>query len=385
VEEFTRLASESVEMRLMSEVPLGAFLSGGLDSSFIVALMTAANDSPVSSFTASLDGEWHDEAPFASLVAEHLGTEHHPLSVKADAAAVLQEVVWHLDEPLADLTIIPTYVLSRLTREFVTVALSGEGADELLGGYSKYSAFIHGSRLRNLIPGRLPSLASSVFHHPHISRALHFLSESDEVAAYRALTSVFTDKEKAALMGDRIRDLPFDAPRIQGSFLRHTDSLDKLMDLDIQTWLPNDILLKADRMSMAHSLEVRVPFLDHVLAEFLASVPSDLKLRGREDKHLLRKALQPLVPEQIHRRKKHGFPVPLERWMREGFAETVERALVPSRLNELGYWNEEFVGRLKRRNPANIFVRRQLLTLVMFDLWHRVFIEGEGGNPPGAV
>ena len=383
-EKLTEGLREAISIRLMSEVPLGAFLSGGLDSSFVVGLMSELKSDPVSTFTASLEGGWHDEADFAQLVASHFGTDHHPLKVRADASDILPKIIWHLDEPLGDAATVPTYLLSQLTRDYVTVVLTGEGADELLAGYDKYKAFKYGSVVRKLIGGPyLKAAAQLVARTIHGERLFGFMSNRNDVDAYLDLVSVYTWEEKQRLAGPELDFLRSKGARQATSgawfddFSRETDVLDRLQQLDIDTWLPNDVLLKVDRMSMAHSLEARVPFLDHEFAQFLTSIPNRYKLRGLREKYILRKAMRPLVPREIVGRRKHGFTVPIQRWMKGELKAVVGAALSRPRLEELGYWHPTFVGQLLKRDLNNEYYRRQLWVLVVFDMWHRIFIEGE--------
>jgi len=380
----TELLEESISLRLISEVPLGAYLSGGLDSSFIVGLMSRLQTEPVDTFTVSLDGRWHDESRFARIVADEFSTRHRELKVTSEALTILNQVTWHLDEPLGDAATIPTFLMSELTRRHVTVVLSGEGADELLAGYDKYKAVLYGGRLKHLL-GTWPfacgrSLASGIT----TQRVLQFLATRDPAAAYLSLASVFTDEEQARLCGPLLQPVIANGHAhdivsgVLGKECDELDPLDRLMALDLETWLPNDVLLKNDKMTMAHSLEARVPFLDHVLAEYLASIPSRLKLKWFKEKYVLRRAMQPLIPREVVRRKKHGFTVPISHWMEHSLRPLVRRLLARERVEADGLWNHSFLEQLMAGDLSNQYRRRQLWTIVTFELWRDVFINNAG-------
>jgi len=377
--------SEAIRLRLISEVPLGAYLSGGLDSSFIVALMSRIQSEPVDTFTVGLSGKWHDESAHAELVAKDCETRHHLLPVRADAAPVMSRVVWHLDEPMADAATIPTYLMSELTRTHVTVILSGEGADELLAGYDKYK-LMHYGRLAAVPPVR--ALAAAGLHWPGLGisprRGLSLLSPRNLADAYLNLTSVFDGEEKAKLLSPELRrEASHEGTRDLVARLLDTpspaaDLLDRIAYLDIKTWLPNDVLLKNDKMTMAHSLEARVPFLDHEFAEFAASIPNRYKLKWLREKHILRCAMRGVVPEPIIRRRKHGFTVPVSDWMSGELRPIVDELLAPSRIRAMGFWNSDYIEQLRRRDHGVEFYRRQLWTIVTFEMWYRVFFENGG-------
>ena len=385
-DKLTDLLKESIEMRLISEVPLGAYLSGGLDSSFMIGLMSQVAGEPVKTFTAGFDGGWHDESSYADIVAKVLGTDHRLLKTEADALSVLKKVIWHLDEPMADAATIPTYLLSELTRKYVTVILSGEGADELLAGYDKYKLMLYADKYSPLFCGPLFSAFSNLFQkNIKLQRGFNLLFAKDrERATYLDFFSVFTNQEKQLLLGPELKDLikGLDEPEeIVNRYLyeeeRGGDFLDRLMYLDIKTWLPNDVLLKNDKMTMAHSLEARVPFLDHKFAEFLITIPNKYKLKGLVEKYILRKAMKGLVPEAIINRRKHGFTVPIAQWMHNGLKEYVTNLLSKDRIKSMGFWDFEYINKLMDKDLNNDFYKRQLWTIVTFEVWHKIFVEGE--------
>jgi len=382
----TELLTESIDIRLISEVPLGAYLSGGLDSSFIIGLMSQLVDNPVKTFTAGFEGGWYDESPYAELIAKEFKTDHHPLKIKADAVSVLEKAIWHLDEPLADAATIPTYLLSQLTKKFVTVILSGEGADELLAGYDKYKFLFYREKLSPLLYKPLFSIMSNIFKNKiKFQRGFDLLSSKGSAGeTYLNLAAVFTEQEKQKLLGPELKELKngTEEPlKLVDRYLsdegQGEDFLDRLMYLDIKTWLPNDVLLKNDKMTMAHSLEARVPFLDHKFAEFAMTIPNKLKLKGLSEKHILRKSMKGLIPKSIIKRKKHGFTVPIAKWMQNGLRKYVETLLDKERVKSLGFWNYSYIEKLMTQDLNNEFYRRQFWTIVTFEVWHKIFVERE--------
>jgi len=376
--------SDAVEMRLMSEVPLGAFLSGGLDSSFIVGLMSQMSNSPVQSFSFGVGSGWHNESSFAELVAKHCGTTHRALSGDCGDPETLKDAIWHLDEPLGDMAIIPTYLLSKLTRQHVTVALTGEGADELLGGYDKYKALTAAHRLRGVSwAAKLAKPIAGLSRGPGLRRALKCVSHgSNFSAAYVSLVSVFDELELDSLLAPdlaaRLKNTEPATAVIERILRDRKDMplLDQLMHIDVETWLPNDVLLKADKMSMAHSLEARVPFLDHEFAEFCASVPPRLKIRWLKEKYILRQAMKGIVPDEILRRRKHGFTVSLKPWIdSEGKNGLIPETLSQSRIQGRGWFDGTAVQELIRGNLDDPFVRRQVFSLLMAEQWATTFLD----------
>lgn len=383
-DKLTDLLKESIDIRLISEVPLGAYLSGGLDSSFMIGLMSQLVDQPVKTFTAGFQGGWHDESPYAAIIAEKFKTDHHPLKTDADAVAILEKVIWHLDEPLADAATIPTYLLSQLTRKYVTVVLSGEGSDELLAGYDKYKMMLY---RQNMAPFLFTPLFSALGHlfsaNIKFQRGFEFLGSKENLAqTFLGMSAVFTTAEKKRLLGPELRELngyedeaAILATKCLDPEEKGGDLLDRLMYLDVKTWLPNDVLLKNDKMTMAHSLEARVPFLDHKFAEFLMTIPSRLKLKRFSEKHILRRAMQGLVPNEIIKRKKHGFTVPIAEWMQNGLKGYVAELINEKSISKSGHWDYAYLKNLMRQDLNNAFYRRQFWAIVTFEIWHRIFIQ----------
>lgn len=380
----TDILREAIDLRMISEVPLGAYLSGGLDSSFMVGLMSQLMSKPVKTFTAGFAGGWHDESPHAAIVAEEFATDHRLLKINPDAVSVLEKVVWHLDEPLGDAATIPTFLLSQLTSKYVTVILSGEGADELLAGYDKYKLLHYSNKYSALLYSPFFSLLSRLCTgNIKLQRGFDLLASQGETAqTYLNLVSVFTNQEKQGLFGRQLAELQDSAHsplQLVKTYLHSGpdkgDYLDRLMYLDIKTWLPNDVLLKNDKMTMAHSLEARVPFLDHKFAEYVMTIPNRLKLKGLSEKYILRKAMQGMVPESITKRRKHGFTVPISQWMQGELKRVADVLFAPGRIKERGFWNYSAIEKLRQRDLNNPFYRRQFWTLLSFELWHKIFID----------
>src|SRR4051795_4668397 len=317
---------DAVRRRLVSDVPLGAFLSGGVDSTAIVGIMARDLDRPVETFTMGFDDEeGYDERPFARLAAREHRTNHHEFVVKPDAVDLMERLVWHHDQPFGDSSAIPTFLLSEMTRGHVTVALSGDGGDELFAGYERFAAGLVARRY-NLLPSpvqttmrrALDVLPAASLHGR--AGSLQRFARTAQLGlpdAFRSWISYVGDVDRDALLDGRRDDWALEDYRAiwRGSEGGH--ALDRLLDLNVRTYLPDDLLVKADRMSMAHGLEVRSPFLDTDLLSFTARLHPRLKTRGLSMKRVLRSAVGDLLPHEIMHRPKRGFGVPLDRWFRE--------------------------------------------------------------------
>ena len=380
---------EAVRLRLMSEVPLGAFLSGGVDSGAIVALMSEASDAAVKTFSVGFEDEAFDERPFAERVAEDFSTEHETLVVKGEAPP-LKEVAWYLDEPLADAASIPTFRMAKLAKKFVTVVLSGEGADELFAGYSQYKV---ARVLENL---RVPWSSSAgiilshlLYQDGYLGRGLAFLGFlSDPPQAFFRLMAVFTEEEKEDLLIDEVYKEIKAGPRAILEARRRLRAepgswMEKIFRRDLKTWLPDDLLLKGDKMTMAWGLEQRLPYLDHKLVEFALNIPVDLKVRLFGEKYILREALKGRLAEDILSRPKHGFSVPWPNWLKGELAPVCERLMSRKYLVEQGFFKYAFLEKFfsRRRALSNLYRRRQFWALFSFQLWYDVFVKGEGKRP----
>jgi asparagine synthase (glutamine-hydrolysing) len=324
-----RLLTDAVRRRLVSDVPLGAFLSGGIDSSTVVAIMAELTDRPVQTFTIGFeDRDGYDERPFARLVAERFKTEHHEFVVKPDAIDLVERLVWHHDQPFGDSSAIPTYLVSELTRRHVTVALCGDGGDELFSGYERFAAALLVDRYLSLpavarrggraLLDRLPQhLARG-----RIGNAQRFaaVAELGMPEAYLSWLSFVDDTTRRALLDGAASSWAQDAFCEHWRATAGAHPLDRVLDLNLQTYLLDDLLVKVDRMSMAHGLEVRSPMLDRALVEFTIRLAPNLKLRGPILKRVLKRAMRDQLPREVLVRRKRGFGVPLDRWFRDDLA-----------------------------------------------------------------
>jgi asparagine synthase (glutamine-hydrolysing) len=380
VAETRRLVREAVALRALADVPVGAFLSGGIDSSTVVALLAQTSSRPIKTF--SVDG---GEGVYARLVAERYGTEHHQLNMQPDMVAILPELVRRYGEPYADPSAVPTFHLAELTRRHVVVALSGDGGDEAFASYWRYG-LDEAARKVAALPWPLPRLLRALVERLP-GRALR---PARELAAHEALSPVerylffvahFTRRDKAELLGPALRERRHDNAVVE-QFERIVaasdaeDALNRLLDLDTQTYLPDDIFTKVDIASMAHALEVRAPLADHVLLEHMARLPGAFKLRGLDGKRLLRRAVRELVPEAILSRPKEGFNLPLARWLRHELAELSRDLLTDGTARARGLIDPARVLELLHEHRAGVDHGERLWNLTVLELWFRLFVDG---------
>jgi asparagine synthase (glutamine-hydrolysing) len=353
-EELAARMREAVELRLVADVPVGAFLSGGVDSSSVVALMAGLVETPVNTCSIGFDSAAHDETEYADAIARRYATNHRKRTVTADDFGLIDRLVAAFDEPFADASAIPTFRVSELARETVTVALSGDGADEAMAGYRRYRLFANEERVRGLLPAGLRrrlfgSLGRAYPKLDWAPRALRAKSTfealaMDDGAAYFHAVSVTPDALRGRLFSDALKrslggywagslyvDTMRDAPAV--------DALGRAQYADIVHWLPGDILTKVDRTSMAVSLEAREPLLDHELVAWMAALPSGLRLSGGEGKWLLKKAMEPYLPRDVLYRRKMGFVVPIERWFRDALADRVAALATGSAVADSGWFD----------------------------------------------
>ncbi|MFQ5991451.1 MAG: asparagine synthase (glutamine-hydrolyzing) [Nitrospiraceae bacterium] len=392
-ERFLSLFRESVRLRLASDVPLGAFLSGGLDSSSIVALMTQEATRPVKTFSIGFKDKAFDELPYAREVAEQFHTEHHEFVVEPSVIEILPTLVRVYDEPFADSSAIPTYYVSQRTHEFVTVILNGDGGDELLGGYPRYHfgtlqslalrAFelnkgitVATDRLRRLLASFHTGDEATQIRPNWLARAVEPLSRR-----YLERISYFTAAEKEWLYTPEFRQIVesedtsemmiqwFDEAQAMGQ-------LDRLLEVDTRSYLPDDLLVKVDRATMAHGLEARSPLLDHKLVEFVAALPVDQKVRRGRTKHVLREAMRGWLPDRTLDREKKGFSVPIDRWFREDCREFVRDHLLSDRCMGRGYFRTDRVRQLiEQHEQSRTNHGCRLYALLMLELWHREYVD----------
>ena len=378
------ILADAVRSHMVSDVPLGAFLSGGVDSSAVVGLMAQASDRPVKTFSIGFDVAEFDELEHARAVAAHFHTEHHEFVVRPDGLSILEDLIEHFDEPFADSSAIPTWYVSEIARRHVTVVLSGDGGDELFGGYDRYLPHPRVEQFDRLpVPGR-QALAGAVWPLlPHGVPGKNFLRHvaRDDNGRYLDSISLFHDDEKAALYSTEVRAALGHASA-QAALAKHFDRFaalsphSRMMRFDFETYLPEDVLTKVDRMSMAHSIESRVPLLDNEVIEFAASLPASMKIRDGRRKHILKEAIRGLVPEHILTRKKQGFGVPLGVWFKGGLTDVFADVLGSPRARQRGYFQPAFIDRLVQEHLSG---RRdhtlRLWQLLVFELWHRHYVD----------
>ena len=388
VGELRELLKEAVEIRLVSEVPLGAFLSGGVDSSAIVALMSELSDKPVKTFSIGFNEDSFNELKFARIAAERFRTEHHEFIVTPDSVEIVDELIWHFDEPFADSSALPTFMVSKMARDFVTVVLSGDGGDELFAGYTRYAIDRkRGSfeRLPQTVRGGLLLPLSENLPDGFWGKNYLYNASLGAVDRYIDSVSHFNDLRKKKLYSQELRaKLNGNSERGSETFRRIAESaatgsrIDKLLYLDSKTYLPGDILTKVDRMSMAASLEARAPLLDHKLIDFVMRIPPELKLKNLETKYIFKKALEGIVPPEILYREKQGFGVPINEWINSNLRERIRAELQEKRTLERGYFEAEYIKTLLREHSVN---RRdhsyRLWILWMLELWHRRFVDNQ--------
>jgi asparagine synthase (glutamine-hydrolysing) len=386
LEQLEQRLTESVRLRLMSEVPLGALLSGGVDSSLVVSIMSELLSRPVQTFSVGFDAPGpYSELPYARAVARHCRTDHREIVVGAeDLITELPRLVWHQDEPVSEPAAIPTFLVSQLARETVTVVLTGEGGDELFAGYPKYGADPIARRL-----SRLPAaLRDTLLDHgidrlpfgfrklQVVGRSARFRGEAERLSSWFA---GFAGDERTSLLTPALRAHDAAAARAFAETLaqsRAARPLDRMLDLDLKLWLSDDLLMKMDKMSMAASVEARVPLLDHPLVEWAARLPDRFKVRGLQGKVLLKRLARRRLPAEVVDRPKVGFTVPLSPWFRGPLRELVADTLLSATALGRGYFEPVTLRRYVddhlegRRDRA-----RELWTLLTLELWHRAFID----------
>jgi asparagine synthase (glutamine-hydrolysing) len=390
-EQTLRILRDSVRMRMISEVPLGAFLSGGVDSSVVVALMAQEGTKPVKTFSIGFEEQDFSELKYAKQVAEHVGAEHHEFVVKPNAVDILPLLVEHYGEPYADSSAVPTYYVARETRKHVTVALNGDGGDESFAGYERYAAMRLAEKYTR-IPGllrkpfieypmgllptpvgfrnRLRSAKRFVkaAAMPRADRYMHWMSALSTDIQHDLYTSDFKHQAGAA---PAAADLGRWFEKANGAGI-----VDATLLTDMMTYLPNDLLVKVDIATMANSLEARSPLLDHKLIEFAASLPENLKLRGVESKYLLKKIAEKLVPKDVIYRRKMGFGVPIGYWLRNEMKDFMRGTLLSEKSLARGYFKPEVIKNLIERHlSAKEDVSTPIWTLLMLELWFDRFID----------
>jgi asparagine synthase (glutamine-hydrolysing) len=386
------ILSETVKLHMIADVPVGVLLSGGVDSTGVLSFAVNGTEKKISSFTVGFAGTHvADERPYARMAADKFGTEHYDMTIAAkDFVAFLPQYVWHMEEPVCEPPAIALYYVSKLARKYVTVLLSGEGGDEAFAGYSNYRNLVWLERIKSGIfplrgaAARGLKFADSLFHSQRAAQyaplmADHFpgyyysRTSNPYVFAGNCLGEVYSSDFAGSI--DRERTLQ--PVRELQDHVRGQNTLDAMLYIDTKTWLPDDLLIKADKMTMANSIELRVPLLDHKVLEFAASLPPKFKLNGFNLKYILKRALSKRIPREIRDRKKTGFPVPYEAWLRTDLKDLVHSVLTDRRTIERGYFQKDRIEKLLKMNGNRHNYSKEIFSLLSLELWQRTFVDGE--------
>jgi asparagine synthase (glutamine-hydrolysing) len=384
----------SVEMQMVSDVPIGAFLSGGVDSSAVVGFMTKASSRPIRTYAVGFSGgpaeALYNELPYARRVADLFGTEHHEIVVEPDVVGLLPKLIWHLDEPIADTAFITTYLVSEFARRDVKVILSGVGGDELFGGYRRYLGEHYAQRFRAM-PGWARHAASLAARHlpadrhskwRNVARLAKGFIASAELGADARYRSFLQMLDRAAvqamLSGAEPQDDALDAAFAAAG---RADGLNRLLAVDAATQLPDDLLMLTDKTSMAVSLECRVPLLDHELVELAARMPAAVKIKGGRLKHVMKQALGTMLPRDILDRKKRGFGTPMGAWLKRSLVPVVNALLAPEVVRARGWLDADTVVALVADHAANrIDGTDALVALINLEIWSRMYLDGRSAG-----
>jgi len=362
-EELMSLLDETVRLHMISDVPVGFLISGGVDSSAMLSLATGKTDQPISSYTVGFSEPGiTDERPYARMAARAYGSDHHEMTISSsDFADFLPQYIWHMEEPVCEPPAVALYYVSKFARQFVKVLISGEGGDEAFAGYSNYRNYVWFERLKTVL-GPLDGAFSAGLS------SLSQLTQSERIGKYATLAA--TPFESSV---NKRHSLSVVANYLQNGPKR--DLLSRMLYVDTKTWLPDDLLIKADKMTMANSLELRVPLLDHKVLEFAASLPSSFKVHRFTTKYILKKTFGSRIPAEILQRKKTGFPVPYARWLRTELKEWVHDILFDRRTLERGYFERSQIERLVSEHQRTGNFSKEVFSLVTLELWHRFFLE----------
>jgi asparagine synthase (glutamine-hydrolysing) len=387
---------ESVKLRLISDVPLGAFLSGGMDSSLIVGMMAKFSGHPVKTFSIGFEEKDFDELYYARIVANHFSTDHHEFIVKPDTIEILPKLVWHYNEPFADSSAIPTYYVAKMTRDYVKVVLTGDAGDENFAGYPRYLRskwLVLFSKLpmtmkRDILPPLLRMTAQFHWREKTLNRLAAFIESisSNQVRNYAEQVKIFNAEEKGDLYSPQFIQEVRETDSVEyllGKFEEAgtNNLIDQLLYLDINTYLPEDLLVKMDIATMANSIEARVPFLDHQLMEFIATIPSHLKLKRTVTKYILKQAFSDFLPQTILTRGKMGFGVPVSRWFRNELKDYIYEILLDPRTLNRGYFSRDGIERLLNDHIAVRYDHSSKIWALLFlEIWFRVFIDNDGDS-----
>ena len=390
VEHLRELLDESVRLHMISDVPVGAFLSGGIDSSSIVAAATRHSPGALQTFSIGFKEREFNELEHAQLVATTFDTDHRELTLGPGALDEMQDLAWHLDEPFGDSSAIPTYMVSKLAAESVKVVLSGDGGDELFAGYDKY---VVEGRERSYwsLPASTRSVLGAIGRRmPPGMRGRNLLRHLslDGAERYLDACTLFRHDDMKMLFQPHVAELvaPYEPWRAKAAHLESGGNwLSSLQSLDVKNYLPLDILTKVDRMSMAHSIETRVPLLDHKVMEFAATIPPEMNLRGGTTKYILKRAMRGILPDSIIDRPKHGFAVPLGYWFRGKLGTYTRDLLLGESSQRRGFFSRPYIENLVAQHERGRDLDLQLWTLISFELWSRVFLDRSATQPAFAA
>ncbi len=390
--ELSNLLAEVVELHMIADVPVGVLLSGGVDSTAVLSCAAERTDKEINSFTVGFsDSGLADERPYARLAAETFGTQHHDMTITAsDFAAFLPQYVWHMEEPVCEPPAVALYYVSKFARQYVKVLLSGEGGDEAFAGYDNYRNIIWLERLKQVWPGAngaaswgLSQLNSWV-NSAKVAKYLPLMNATFPNYYYSRTSTPYQysgngigELYSADFLKSIDKEYTIEPVRRLFSAVKDQGILDQMLYIDTKTWLPDDLLIKADKMTMANSLELRVPLLDHRLLEFAASLPPHYKLNGFSLKYIWKKALSKRVPDKILKRRKAGFPVPYEFWLRNNLKDQVRAILTDRKTIDRGYFQKTAVEKLIKANSDFGAHSKEVFSLVALELWHRMFLDGE--------
>jgi asparagine synthase (glutamine-hydrolysing) len=398
-EHLRKLILESVERQLMSDVPLGAFIGGGIDSASIIAVIKQTK--PIETFTMGFahESDKFNEYSHADIVAKHFNTNHHTILVEPDSVRLLPQIVWHLDEPMADPSVVTQYVLAREAKKHVTVVLSGEGGDEVFGGYEQYRLLPKAAAYGKIVPNAIKVPILTMLHtlipgDTFFLKLRNFASQlQNKPASYIELLSLFDNAEKQLLYSEQLyRHMPnidSDFALIKQFFSNSYSLLNKMLLTDMKTLLPDNLLMNVDKLGLAHALEGRVPLLDYKLIEFAATIPSKYKLFNGTEKFILKQAMKPLLPQNVVKRKKRRFHVPLDSWYSVYLKDFSEELLLSREFKKLGFFDVKYIKKLltyqktlsynlflKHNMLTRLYYTRQLWNVIVFAIWHKTFIEG---------
>lgn len=393
-EELRQLMGKTVREHMISDVPVGVLLSGGVDSTIVLSCAVQETSKRINTFTIGFDGEeFDDERPFARLAAERFGTDHHEITISPEEfSSFLPAYVRHMEEPVCEAPAIALYFVSKLARRHVTVVLSGEGGDEAFGGYQTYRNLLSMERMKR-VAGPLKGLLGAglgwlggvngfgkfkkyaplcttplaAYYYSRVCTPFSFFNSNRQELCTPGFYASVDDQASAQLVGDLFRQVE------QHSSNQHL--LNQMLYVDTKTWLPDDLLIKADRMTMANSLELRVPLLDHLVLEFAAGLPAHFKVKGWTTKRILKEAFRERIPREVIERRKTGLPVPLRRWMRKDLAGYVQDVLLSQTARNRGYFNKGAVERLLQRNATDGALMKEVFSLLTLEMWHAEFVD----------